>query len=403
MANTRITSSFITKESLRYLHSNLFITKGIDHSWNSMFGKSVGPVGRSGATVNIRKPALGTVRSGWTMNQSDVTETSIPLTIDKVYGVDLNFSDADMALSVEDFSARYIQPNASLLASTVEMITAQYMKDRIYNYVNSSAFGTAPNASSYFLGAAQKIKENLSPAGTQLTAAISPRTEAAMVGALAGQMNPQGNISTMFEKGQMSKAVGLDWYSSQVLPAHTHGTATTGTTPAVSGYTSSTVTVSGSTSGGTYKAGDVFYIADVYAINKETKQTYGSLQQFTCTEDKAASGTNVTLTVSPEIIISGPNQTVSAAPTGKGVTWNFNTSGLVTQNDLVFAKDSFAIAFADLPVPGGMDMASSISEDGISLRFVRGWDIVESRFISRLDVFFGLAAVRPEWACRVIS
>jgi hypothetical protein len=403
MANTRITSSFITREMMRVLHSNLKVVKSIDHSWNKLFGKSIGPVGKSGATVNIRKPALGSIRTGWAMDQSDVTETYVPLTIDTAAGVDLNFSDADMALSVEDFSERYIVPNGLKLASYVDMIAAQTMKNKIANTVAVSSLGTAPNALSYFLSAGQKIKENLCPMDSSLSAIISPRTEGAMVGALAGQYNPAGNISEMYEKGQMSKAAGFDWYMSQILPAHTHGTCTAGTTPAVTGYTSNTLTISNMTNGGTLTAGDVLTVSTCYAVNPETKQTYSSLQQFVVTATTTASGTDITVSVSPDIIISGANQTVSATPVGGTAVLAQTTANQIVQTDLVLHKDSFAIAFADLAVPQGMDMASTLSADGISLRFVRGFDIKGGGFLSRLDVFFGIAATRQEWACKIIS
>ena len=403
MANTRITSSFITREFLSVLHSNCQVVKAIDHSWNKLFGKSIGPVGKSGPTVAIRKPALGTIRTGWGMDSSDVTETSVNLTIDKVTGVDLNFSDADMALSVEDFSSRYIMPNALKMAAYIDSQAAQYIYQNTYNSVNSSAFGTAPNALSYFLSAGQKIKENLVPMDSALSSIVSPRTEAAMVGALAGQYNPQGNISEMYEKGQMAKAAGFDWYMSQVLPAHTHGTATTGTSPAVSGYTSSTVTVTNMTSGGTLKAGDVFTISNVYAINQETKQTYSTLQQFVATSDASVSTTTFTISVSPSIVISGPNQTVSAAPTGGTVVLNQTVASQIAQQDLVLHEKSFAIAFADLELPNNMEMASMISADGLSIRFLRGYDIANARYLSRMDAFWGIAATRPEWACRLQS
>jgi hypothetical protein len=403
MANTRITSSFITREFLSVLHSNLRVVKSIDHSWNKLFGKSIGPVGKSGATVNIRKPALGSIRTGWTMDQGDVTETSVALTIDTVRGVDLNFSDADMSLTVEDFSERYITPNAMLLASYVDAYCAEYIKNQVYNTVPVSALGTAPNAISYFLSAGQLIKENLVPMDSPLNCIINPRTEAAMVGALAGQYNPQGNISAMYEKGQMAKAAGFDWYMSQVLPAHTHGTCTTGTAPAVSGYTSSTLTISNMTSGGTLTAGDTFYLTGAKAVNFETKGSYASSPKFVVIATTTASGTNITVSVSPNIVISGPNQNISGTPVGSTVTLNQTTSGQAVYNDLVLHEKSFAIAFADLDVPNSMEMGSMVSSDGISVRFLRGYDIVNARRLSRMDVFFGIVAQRPEWAAKIIS
>lgn len=402
MSNTRITSSFISREFLRVLHSNCVIVRSMDRSWNKLFGKSISPVGKSGATVNIRKPALGSVRTGWAMEQSDVTESYVPLTIDTVYGVDLNFSDSDMSLAVEDFSERYIVPNALKLAASIDAAAAAYMKQYIFNTV-STTIGTAPNALSYFLDAGRKLKENLVPMDGPLSAIVSPRTEASIVGALAGQYNPAGNISEMYEKGQMSKAAGFDWYMSQVLPAHTHGTCTTGTSPAVSGYTSNTLTISNMTANGTLTAGDVLTISTCYAVNAETKQSYSNLQQFVVTATTTGSGTNITVSVSPSIVLTGAQQTVSASPVGGTAVFVQNTASQVCQNDLILHPQAFGVAFADLELPNGMDMANTVQGDGISIRFVRGFDIKGGGFLSRMDCFFGFAALRPEWAAKIIS
>ena len=56
---------------------------------------------------------------------------------------------------------------------------------------------------------------------------------------------------------------------------------------------------------------------------------------------------------------------------------------------------------ADMDVPGGMDMAERVSFDGVSLRFVRGFDISNNRRISRFDILAGVGVLRPEWSVRV--
>ena len=64
-----------------------------------------------------------------------------------------------------------------------------------------------------------------------------------------------------------------------------------------------------------------------------------------------------------------------------------------------------AIAFvtADLPLPGGVDQASRIVHDGISITVVKDFDIVNYRTICRLDVLYGWAVIRKELACRLIG
>jgi hypothetical protein len=54
-------------------------------------------------------------------------------------------------------------------------------------------------------------------------------------------------------------------------------------------------------------------------------------------------------------------------------------------------------------LPRGMDMAyqASLADEGsISLRFVRGYDILNNRFISRFDCLWGAAVVLPNFGVR---
>ena len=46
-------------------------------------------------------------------------------------------------------------------------------------------------------------------------------------------------------------------------------------------------------------------------------------------------------------------------------------------------------------------MADRAVEDGVSIRFVRGYDITNNRRICRFDLLAGYGLLRPEWAVRV--
>jgi hypothetical protein len=60
---------------------------------------------------------------------------------------------------------------------------------------------------------------------------------------------------------------------------------------------------------------------------------------------------------------------------------------------------------ADLPLPGGVWAAERISNKqfGVSVRFVKDYDIMSDQSPARLDVLYGWAAIRPEMAVRVAS
>ena len=406
MANTFATPLEITRRFLKVLHSRLNITKNISREYEGQFGDAqAGFEGQKiGPSLQIRMPVDTSVRTVWAMSQQNVTESYKTLTIDTVRGIDLPFDDSDMALSIDDFAARYLETPAKRLAAKIEQVVGEYIYKKIYNvdYVASSY--ARPTTISTYLDAAARLKENLIPEGDEINVIIGPRAEAAIVAGLAGQYNPQGNISEMYEKGQMAKAGGLDWYMSQVLPSLTTGSRTN-TSPVVATFSTTTpgqIGITGGTTSGTYVVGDTFTIANVYAVNYETKQTQPTLQKFVVTAAVTASGGAVTLSISPSIVATGPTQNVSAVPTGTPAVVFDGAASSVYQNALLLHKDSFAFAACPLYKPKGLDMAETVTMENISIRFLRGYDIANARLLSRMDVFFGVTALREQWASRII-
>jgi len=77
------------------------------------------------------------------------------------------------------------------------------------------------------------------------------------------------------------------------------------------------------TAGHTIKAGEVFTINNVYAVNPRTKAVLPYLAQFVNLVDATADGGGLaTLTIANPIITSGAYQTVNAAPVdGAAITW----------------------------------------------------------------------------------
>ena len=89
------------------------------------------------------------------------------------------------------------------------------------------------------------------------------------------------------------------------------GSCTVATTVSTEGATTLALTIN---SGGTVKAGDVFTIANCYAVNPQTRQSTGSLYQFVVREDTTAVSTTLTLTVAPMYSASQALATMDALP-----------------------------------------------------------------------------------------
>ena len=183
-------------------------------------------------------------------------------------------------------------------------------------------------------------------------------------------------------------------------------TGTRGTTASVATSVTSegaaTIALTVASSGQTIKAGDVFTISGVYAVNPQTRESTGSLFQFVSLTDVTASGTAATVTVAPMYSAAHALATVDVLPSAgaSNVTFLGAASSQYAQN-LVYHKDAITFATADLLLPQGVDMASRAVHNGISLRVVRQYDINNDRLPCRIDVLYGYSVIRPQMACRV--
>jgi len=413
MANNIITSSMITNETLRILHNTSAFLGNINTEYDDQFAKSGA---KAGSTVNVRRPVQYTVRSGATANVQDVNETVVPITMEPEFGIDWSFSDYDLTLSLDKFSERYLKPAATRLAAELDFRIGQRMYTTVANF--SGTPGTTPATAASVLNTAVLLDNNACPRDNLRTLAIDPLTNATLVGGLSGLFNDQATQGRQLKEGKMATNLGVDFNMSQNLPTHTVGAL--GGTPLVNGANQGLIN-SGSTDnpyaattslvtdgwtaavGNRLKAGDVITIGGVFAVNPETKQNTGSLKQFVVTADAASDGSgNATLVISPAIIAGGAYQNVTARPADNiGITVVTGTASTTYTQNLLFHKDAFTLVTADMELPGGMDMASRAAADGVSLRFVRGYDITNNKRICRFDLLAGYGSLRPEWAARL--
>lgn len=396
MSNTILTPTQVTREALRVLHQKLNFIGNINRTYDDSFAQSGAKIGDS---LKIRLPNEYVVRSGATLSAQATTETSTTLQVATQKGVDLNFSSVDLTLSLDDFSSRILEPAMAVLAANIEADALTMYQD-VYNIVDQDATAFSWNT---VLTGRKTLNDNLTPMDNQRSALLSTSSSVKLVDALKGLFQDSTEISRQYREGKMGRSAGFDFYENTLLVPHTTGTAakTTGYTVngAVTANGSTAVTVQTGTT--TFKKGDVFTVAGCFRVHPETKVSTGVLQQFVVTADYA--GGAGSLSFSPAIYTSGGRQNVVAA----GMA---NSSALVKVGagasellgaDMVFHKDAFAFATADLVMPKGVDFAARQVMDGISMRVVRAYDINNDKFPCRLDVLYGYKAIRPQLAARL--
>jgi len=395
MANTFLTIQMITREALRILENSLSFTKGVSREYDDKFGVSGAKIGD---TLNIRKPVRYVGRTGTALSVENLTETSVPLQLSTQFGVDFTFTTKDLALSIDEFSKRFIRPAVATIANKIDS-DGLALFSKVYNAVGTP--GTAASTLRTYLDAGAKLDNEGTPRDDQRSIVIDPITQAAVVDNLKGLFQSSTQISDQYRRGQMGTAAGFDWAMDQNVRTRTVGSAAADTiTVNGASQTGSTLTVSGLTN--TLNLGDVFTIAGVYAVNPQNRQSTGELRQFVVT---AAVTGGSTISISPAITPTGQFQNVSASPANSAAVTVLGTAGAVAKVGLAYHRDAFTFATADLPLPGGVDMAARVSDKqtGISIRMVRAYDINTDSLPCRLDVLYGWQALYPELACRIES
>jgi len=389
MANTLLTPTAVTRAALAILHQKLNFVGSINRQYDDSFAKSGAKIGDS---LKIRLPNEYSVRTGPTLDVQDTSEISTTLQVATQKGVDLNFTSVDLTLSLDDFSKRVLDPAMSVLAANIEADAMNMYKD-VYNSVWDSN-----NALTYndILDGRTLLQRALAPMGDR-TANLNSLDMADLVKDTKTLFNHQSDIGKQYREGYMGKVAGFDFMENTMWPGHTRGAAASYVCNTSTGITSGTATVTLSGGSGTINAGDVFTIDGVFSVHPETKQSTGVLQQFVAT----AAGTT-SVAVSPTPTTSGPRQNITIVGAGSGKTVTVaGTASADTGTSLLYHKDAFTFATADLVMPKGVDFAAREVFDGISMRVVRAYDINNDKFPCRLDVLYGYKTLRPQLATRL--
>lgn len=390
MTQTLLTDTKVTREALRILHQKLNFVGSIDRQYDSSFA-NVGA--KIGTTLKIREPNQYTVRTGKTIDVQDTEESSQTLTVATQKGVDVNFSTAELTMSLDDFSMRILEPAMSVLAANIEADAMSMFKD-VYNSVWSSGGALTYND---VLDSRVLMQRGLAPTGNR-TANLNPQDMVDMIQDTKTLFNNQSEIGKQYREGYVGRAAGFDFVENTLWAGHTRGDANGSYVCNTStGITSGTATITLSAGSGTIKQGDVFTIAGVFSVHPETKVSTGVLQQFVATADGTTS-----VAVSPTPITSGAKQnvTIVSAGSGKGVTVAGTASDALSTS-LLYQKEAFAFVTADLELPKGVDFAKREVVDGISLRVIRDYDINNDNLPCRIDVLYGYKTLRPQFASRL--
>lgn len=392
MANTILTPTAVTREALRILHQKLTFVGRVNRQYDDSFANSGAKIGDS---LKIRLPNQYTIRTGATLSTQDVTETSVTLQIATQKGVDVTFSSAELTLSLDDFSSRILEPAMSVLAANVEADALSMRKD-VYQQVNNT--GAAITLGKVLTGR-RLMQDQLAPLDNNRTALMNTLDTSDIVDSLKGLFHDDAQLAKQYREARMGRAASYDWYETSLFAKQTRGAGTA--TYVTNGAQPSASSVTLATGTGTIKQGEIVTFTGIFSVHPETKVSTGNLQQFAVTADYAG-GAGV-LSFTPAVSATGATQNVNIViPTATAM----QIAGTISTDygqSLLFHRDAFVFATADLQMPKGVDFAAREVFDGLSLRIVRQYAISTDTFPCRIDILYGYKTVRAQLAARLAN
>lgn len=408
MSSVLLTTDLVTREVLRVAHEKLSFIGTVDRQYDDSFAKTGAKTGQS---LRVRLPNQYTRRQGSRiMAAQEQAEKSSTITVATQDGVDMVFNSAELALSIDDFSKRYIVPAVSVLTSGIEGDFISYCSKATYNVAGTA--GTPPTDLAAIGSARAKLNQGLAPKDGNRCVQMNSITMGGLVNGLKGLFQDSNQIKEQYREGLIGRTGMADFYENDRMWTLTNGSDVTGTTDSTglgsvaSDGSYSSVVMNTTISTSVQNVGQVFTIAGVYAVHPETKAAYSSLQQFVIT---GTSGTSTT--ISPAIYLSGARQNVASSSGAQLSVSDFNSKTLTFVGsastsyvqDLMYHKEAFQFVTADLPIMADAAECVRRTQDGLSVRVWKGSDIRNDEMLMRIDILYGFAALRPEWACRITN
>ena len=402
MANTLKFIDMVAKEALAIAHEESQFIGTVDRQYDDSFAKSGAKIGD---TLRVRYPNRYKRRQGSrVMQSSDMVETTGNVTMSYQDGVDIpNLTGKELTLDVDnpkqvaDFSKRFIKPAMATLVSGIE---GDFLAFATKNTPNVAGTAGAAITDLSTVGLARaKLNQNLAPKDGRRYIQGDSVTMAGIVNGLKGMFQDSNQIKEQYREGMMGRTAMADWYENDrmwTLPNSGDVAGNVNNGSLLSGITSLTV----NNFSAAPVEGMVFTVAGVYDCHPETKAQYPHLKQFVVT---SASTTNIAFQPAMIYDTNNPAQNCSGAPGATAAVVFVGSANTSYVQPLMYHQDAFQFVTASLPEYPMSGNMKQVTYDGLSLRVWMDGDIVNDQLLCRIDILYGFAALRSDWACRMIG
>ena len=415
MANEILVIGDMANVAEMSLSNALGFTKTVNRSYDDRFARTGAKIG---SVANARLPAQFRFSSGLDIDIQSLNDAARPVVLNKNYQRSWSMDRAEAYLSIDEMASRYIRPAMLSMAAEIDKDGRDTANQYTFNTVGSagSSYTNKDTYADLLVAAREKIVENLGPTDEAFSMVAGPK--------FVGDgfkyfglttFNPQLTQGDAVTKGKIGgyEIAGFNVMEQQNLAKYRVGTYTG--TPKVNGagQSGSTLNTDGWGSTTTLDVGAVFTIDGVFAVNAQTKESTGVLQQFVVTAKNAAGATQA-LQIEPAIVGPGEQrQNVSALPLDNADITVTGSSGASPQNfALGYHQLAFTFANADYTgaegdptgaIAEGTAMQRVLLEDmGLSMTMTSQFDIRSNKILVRCDLLGGWAPIYPQLSVKAL-
>lgn len=350
-------------------------------------------LGTGTSYMTFRKPAKFIARDGSkTWAGSEIVEDGEELVLSKIYGVDFEISDSDLALTVADFGALYTKPAISEIVTKIEKDFYKIALSKSGKTIDGSVATALDDL--FDVGAEQNIRG----------VTMSDRSFIGDARILSGLMK-QGRglfqeaneIAKQYKAGVTGQIGGYNVWGTGRIPSYANGSFTSASV-AVSGTEGSDlVSIAGATAG--MVVGTAFTIAGVNELNPTTREDLGTLKVFRVV---AVNGGDV-VQVDTKLYASSTDarKNVSALPTGTKAVTKIATTG--DKQAIAFPKEGVILGFAKLTTQTPGVESEWVEENGVGIRIMKWFDGDSAKMKVRFDAQCGILVPRSELVVSVAA
>lgn len=365
MANNFLTPDIIAREALMVLENNLVMANLVHRDYSD-------ELVQAGDTVTIRRPARFTAKNfTGEISRQDATEEGVTVKIDRHRDVSIDVTSREMTLDIRSFSDQLIRPAMRAIAQAVDEDLLNTVAE-----ATQSVQGTA-NATDLKDIAAMAKKLDMAGVPTDLRRLVlhpEHKYRYATVENLSKVAFAGG--ADALKRAELGMLYTMDTYMDQNCPDTKAATAGTATAYKVSGTKGqSKVALSSVTAAtGTIKKGDAFILD-------------GYLYRFTA-DATAASGAVSEVGIDTELIKDYTE--AEAYP-------------VRAPHSLAFHRNAIALVTRPLALPMGAAKAAIMSDNGLGVRVVFGYNQNTKKDTVSLDVIYGVKLLDPSMAVRLVG